>query len=76
MARLLCTYSHDKQRFIVGKYYHSETVRRCGHDFHEVKAENGFPLTLQPGDCPDELCVRFGYDLQADFIISEDQENA
>lgn len=41
--------------------------RRCGIIFHEVKAENGFLITLQPGDNDCYISAYSGQKLLADF---------
>lgn len=73
MTKLLCTFSQANQLFTVGEHYQSEIVRRCGLDFHEVKSNKGFPITLQPGDSEQYVSAFSGHRLLADFTqLQED----
>jgi hypothetical protein len=67
MTKLLCTFSQAPKLFTAGEYYQSEVVRRCGLDFNEVKSNNGFAITLQPGDQIQFVSAFSGYKLLADF---------
>lgn len=67
MAKLLCTFSQAPNLFTAGEHYQHEVVRRCGMDFHEVKANNGFAITLQPGDSERYVSAFSGHRLLADF---------
>lgn len=69
---LVCTFSQAPRLFTEGRKYQSDLVRRCGLDFNEVKANNGFAITLQPGDAVQYVSAFSGHRLLADFTVVED----
>lgn len=65
--KLKCTFSQAPSLFTAGEIYEAQTNRRCGMIFNEVKASNGFLITLQPGESERYVYAFSGYKLLADF---------
>lgn len=71
--KLKCTFSQAQSLFNAGGIYEHQVNKRCGMMFNEVKANNGFLITLQPGETENYLSAFSGNKLLADFqVVSDD----
>lgn len=67
MKRIKCIFSQAPSLFTAGGIYEMKTLKRCGMMFNEVIADNGFNITLVPGDNDAYVSAFSGHKLLADF---------